>query len=204
VVGDRTRVGEKCVLYFGVRIYHECLIGNECIIHAGAVIGSDGFGFAPQNDQNYKKIPQIGNVILEDRVEIGANVTIDRATMWSTLIQKGVKLDNLNHIAHNVVVGENTVMAAQCGVAGSTRLGKNIMFGGQVGVAPHITIADGVMAAAMSGIAGSVKEEKKIIMGAPAIDISEFRRSFVYYKNLPKLVDRISALEKKIRELEKK
>lgn len=202
-IGDGTVLGEECVIYSGVHIYQECILGRECIVHAGAVIGSDGFGFAPQNDRNYKKIPQIGNVILQDRVEIGANVTIDRATMGSTLLEEGVKLDNLNHIAHNVVVGSNTVMAAQCGVAGSTKIGKNVMFGGQVGVAPHIEVANGVKAAAMSGIAGTVKKEDSIIMGAPAIDVSDFRKSFVYYKNLPKIVSRLNELERKLKEIGK-
>ena len=156
-----------------------------------------------KSDNNYKKIPQIGNVILEDYVEIGANATIDRATMGSTIIRKGVKLDNLTHIAHNVEVGENTVMAAQSGIAGSTKIGKNCMFGGQVGFAPHITIADGVKAAAQSGIASSIKEENLIVMGAPAYKISDYQKSYVGFRKLPEIIKQIRDLENEIKELKK-
>ena len=151
-IGDNTRLGNSCTLNPGVKIYHDCLLGEGCIIHAGSVIGSDGFGFAPQSENEFMKIPQLGNVVLEDHVEIGANVTIDRATMGSTIIRKGVKLDNLIQIGHNVEVGENTVMAAQTGISGSTKIGKNCMFGGQVGLAGHLKIADGTKIGAHGGI----------------------------------------------------
>ncbi len=155
-VGDSVTIGKSCTLHPGVKIYRKCLIGNDCILHAGAVIGADGFGFAPVTDASYMKIPQVGNVILEDHVEIGANTCVDRATMGSTIIRQGVKLDNLLQVGHNVEIGENTVMAAQCGVAGSSKVGKNCMIGGQVGISGHLTIADGTKIGAQSGIMGSV------------------------------------------------
>ena len=200
-VGDNVTIGEGSTLFAGVKIYEDCIIGNNCTLHAGAVIGADGFGFAPQSDNNYKKIPQIGNVILEDYVEIGANATIDRATMGSTIIRKGVKLDNLTHIAHNVEVGENTVMAAQSGIAGSTKIGKNCMFGGQVGFAPHLTIADGVKAAAQSGIAQSITEENLIVMGAPAYKITDYQKSYIGFRKLPELIRQLANLEREVKEL---
>ncbi|HAN17844.1 MAG: UDP-3-O-(3-hydroxymyristoyl)glucosamine N-acyltransferase [Bacteroidetes bacterium GWC2_33_15] len=200
-IGNNVTIGDNSIIFPGVKIYEDCILGNECTIHAGSVIGADGFGFAPQSDNNYKKIPQIGNVVLEDFVEIGANATIDRATMGSTIIRKGVKLDNLTHVAHNVEVGENTVMAAQSGIAGSTKIGKNCMFGGQVGFASHITIADGVKAAAQSGIASSIKEENLIVMGAPAYKISDYQKAYIGFKRLPDMIKQIYALEKEIKEL---
>jgi UDP-3-O-[3-hydroxymyristoyl] glucosamine N-acyltransferase len=203
-IGDNTKIGKNCTLNPGVKIYHDCLIGEGCIIHAGSVIGSDGFGFAPQSENEYMKIPQLGNVIIEDHVEIGANVTIDRATMGSTIIRKGVKLDNLIQIGHNVEVGENTVMAAQTGIAGSTKIGKNCMFGGQVGIAGHIKIANGTKIGAQAGILGDVKEENTIIIGSPAIDIKQFLRSSVIFKKLPELKIKIEALEKEVDSLKKK
>ena len=203
-IGDNTKIGKNSTLYAGVKIYHDCLIGEGCTIHAGTVIGSDGFGFAPQSDSEYMKIPQLGNVILEDHVEIGANVTIDRATMGSTIIRKGVKLDNLIQIGHNVEVGENTVMAAQTGIAGSTRVGKNCMFGGQVGIAGHIRIADGTKIGAQAGILGDIKEENTVILGTPAFDLKQFLKSSVVFKKLPELQKRIDALEKEIESLKKK
>jgi len=202
-IGNNVTIGDGSIIFAGVKIYEDCVLGNNCTIHAGAVIGADGFGFAPQSDNFYKKIPQIGNVILEDYVEIGANSTIDRATMGSTIIRKGVKLDNLTHVAHNVEIGENTVMAAQGGIAGSTKIGKNCMFGGQVGFAPHITIADGVKAAAQSGIAHSINEENMIVMGAPAYKISDYQKSFVGFKKLPDIIKQIRDLENEIKELKK-
>ena len=200
-IGEGTQIDDRTIIYPGVRIYHGCRIGKDCIIHAGTVIGSDGFGFAPKSDKNYKKIPQIGNVVIHDEVEIGANCTIDRATMGSTVISKGVKLDNMNHVAHNVVIGENTVMAAQSGIAGSARIGSSCMFGGQVGIAPHIEVADGVKAAAQTGIAGSVTQKDAILMGAPAFEAGPFRRSYIYFMKFPEIVARIDQLEKALKRL---
>lgn len=203
-IGDNTRIGENSILNPGVKIYHDCLIGEGCIIHAGSVIGSDGFGFAPQSDNEYMKIPQLGNVILEDHVEIGANVTIDRATMGSTIIRRGVKLDNLIQIGHNVEVGENTVMAAQTGIAGSTKVGKNCMFGGQVGIGGHIRIADGTKIGAQAGIISNIKEENTILQGSPAIEIKQFMKSSVVFKKLPELKTKVETLEKDVDSLKKK
>jgi len=203
-IGDNTRLGINCTINPGVKIYHDCLIGEGCIIHAGSVIGSDGFGFAPQSDNEYMKIPQLGNVVLEDHVEIGANVTIDRATMGSTIIRKGVKLDNLIQIGHNVEVGENSVMAAQTGISGSTKIGRNCMFGGQVGLAGHLKIADGTKIGAQGGILGDVKEENTAIIGSPAIEIKQFLRSSVIFKKLPEMKIKIDLLEKEIESLKKR
>jgi UDP-3-O-[3-hydroxymyristoyl] glucosamine N-acyltransferase len=187
-----------------VKIYHDCIIGEGCTIHAGTVIGSDGFGFAPQSDNEFMKIPQLGNVIIEDHVEIGANVTIDRATMGSTIIRKGVKLDNLIQIGHNVEVGENTVMAGQTGIAGSTKIGKNCMFGGQVGISGHLKIANGTKIGAQGGILGDIKEENSVILGSPAIEIKQYLKSSVVFKRLPDLKIKIDSLEKEIESLKKK
>jgi UDP-3-O-[3-hydroxymyristoyl] glucosamine N-acyltransferase len=203
-VGDNTNLGKNCTINPGVNIYHDCIIGEGCIIHAGSVIGSDGFGFAPQSDNEYMKIPQLGNVVLEDHVEIGANVTIDRATMGSTIIRKGVKLDNLIQIAHNVEVGENTVMAAQTGVSGSTKVGKNCMFGGQVGLAGHLKIADGTKIGAQAGILGDIKIPDTAIIGSPAIEIRQFMKSSVIFRKLPEMKSKIDSLEKDIESLKKK
>ncbi|NOY37982.1 MAG: UDP-3-O-(3-hydroxymyristoyl)glucosamine N-acyltransferase [Chlorobi bacterium] len=194
-VGDHVTIGEGTVLHPGVRIYHDCRIGKNCIVHAGTVIGSDGFGFAPKSDKNYRKIPQVGKVILEDDVEIGANVTIDRATMGATVIHHGVKLDNLIQVAHNVEIGKNTVMAAQTGIAGSTKIGSNCMFGGQVGISGHLHIADGVKIAAKTGVPSTIKKENMIIEGIPALPRLEFQRSFICFKRLPDLVKRLEKLE---------
>ena len=203
-IGDNTSVGEKSILYPGVKIYHECVIGQGCIIHAGSVIGSDGFGFAPQSENEYMKIPQLGNVILEDHVEIGANVTIDRATMGSTFIRKGVKLDNLIQIGHNVEIGENTVMAAQTGIAGSTKIGKNCMMGGQVGIAGHLKIADGTKIGAQAGLLGDVKEENTAIIGSPAFDIKQFMKSYVFVRKLPEIKAKLDSVEKDVEALKKR
>jgi UDP-3-O-[3-hydroxymyristoyl] glucosamine N-acyltransferase len=203
-IGDNTKIGNNCTINPGVKVYHDCLIGEGCIIHAGTVIGSDGFGFAPQSDNEYMKIPQLGNVVLEDNVEIGANVTIDRATMGSTIIRKGVKLDNLIQIGHNVEVGENSVMAAQTGISGSTKVGRNCMFGGQVGLAGHIKIADGTKIGAQSGILGDIKEENTMIIGSPAFDLKQYLRSTVIFKKLPDMKIKIDSLEKMIESLKKK
>lgn len=203
-IGDNTKVGSNCTFFPGVKIYHDCLVGEGCIIHAGTVIGSDGFGFAPQSESEYMKIPQLGNVIIEDHVEIGANVCIDRATMGSTIIRKGVKLDNLIQIGHNVELGENTVMAALAGVAGSAKVGKNCMIGGQVGVAGHIKVADRTKIGAQAGILGEVKEENTILLGSPAIEYKQFFKSSVIFKQLPEMKIKIDALEKEVESLKKK
>lgn len=203
-IGDNTRIGSNSILNPGVKVYHECIIGTGCIIHAGSVIGSDGFGFAPQSENEYMKIPQLGNVVLEDNVEIGANVTIDRATMGSTVIHKGVKLDNLIQIGHNVEIGENTVMAALTGISGSTKVGKNCMFGGQVGIAGHIRIANGTKIGAQAGILSEIKEENTAIIGSPAIDIRNFMKSSVLFKRLPELKVKIDTLEKDVESLKKR
>ncbi len=200
-IGDSTVVGKDTIIYMGVKIYHECIIGEGCTIHAGSVIGSDGFGFAPQSETEFMKIPQIGNVILEDHVEIGANVAIDRATMGSTVIKRGVKLDNLIQIGHNVEIGENTVMAGQTGIAGSTKIGRNCMFGGQVGIAGHLKIADGTKIGAQAGVLGDVKNENSVILGSPAVDHKQFLRSSVVFNRLPDLKGRIDNLEKELKAL---
>ena len=203
-IGDNTRLGNNCTINPGVKIYHDCLIGEGCIIHAGTVIGSDGFGFAPQSESEFMKIPQLGNVILEDHVEIGANVTIDRATMGSTIIRKGVKLDNLIQIGHNVEVGENTVMAGMSGIAGSAKVGKNCMIGGQVGITGHIKIANGTKIGAQAGVHSDVKEENMTIIGSPAIDYIHFLKCSVIFKKLPEMKIKIDVLEKEIESLKKK
>ena len=179
-------------------LHHGGGVGMGLSIHAGVVIGSDGFGFAPNSSNEYKKVPQVGNVIIKDHVEIGANTTIDRATIGSTVIEKGVKLDNLVQIAHNVEIGENTVIAAQTGIAGSTKIGKDVMIGGQVGINGHISIADGTKIAAQSGVAKSINTPNKIFQGTPALDIGNFNRSYVLFKNLPKLKQQVENLERKI------
>ncbi|MBX7182238.1 MAG: UDP-3-O-(3-hydroxymyristoyl)glucosamine N-acyltransferase [Bacteroidia bacterium] len=197
-IGDDVIIGEQTVLHPGVKIYAGCVIGANCIIHSGTVIGADGFGFAPQGE-NYNKVPQIGNVVIEDHVEIGSNSSIDRATLGSTYIRKGVKLDNLIQIAHNVEIGENTVIAAQTGVAGSTKIGKNCMIGGQVGIIGHLTIGNDVKIAAQSGIGSNLKDGE-IVQGSPAFGIGEYRRSYVVFTKLPEMYKRVSELEKKWKE----
>ena len=200
-IGDNTVIGDGCTLYAGVKVYNDCIIGSACNLHAGVVIGADGFGFAPQSNNQYAKVAQIGNVVIEDNVEIGANTTIDRATLGSTVIKKGAKIDNLIQIAHNVEIGENTVIAAQSGVAGSTKIGANCMIGGQVGITGHLLIGNNVKIAAQSGISTNVADNS-IVMGSPAFDISLYRKSYVYFRNLPKLADRISELEKRAKKQE--
>lgn len=195
-IGANVRIGKNVIIYPGVKIYHNCQIGDNCIIQANAVIGSDGFGFAPQADGTYEKIPQVGIVILEDNVEIGANTVIDRATMGQTVIKKGTKLDNLIQIAHNVTIGENTVIAAQTGIAGSTKIGNQCQFGGQVGIVGHIEIANGVKIQAQSGVAASIKKEGSKVYGYPALPYQDYLRSYALFRQLPQL-------EKRIRELEK-
>lgn len=198
-IGDNCKIGNNTTLFSGVKIYHDCLIGNNCTIHASTVVGSDGFGFAPNNEGHvFTKVPQIGNVIIEDDVEIGSNSSIDRATLGSTILRKGVKLDNLVQIAHNVEIGENTVIAGLSGIAGSTKVGKNCMIGAQVGVAGHLRIANGVKIAGQSGIGSSIDKEGEILQGSPAFNIGEFKRSYVLFRGLPKLNDKVSDLTKKI------
>ena len=198
-IGDNCKIGNNTTLFSGVKIYHDCLIGNNCTIHASTVVGSDGFGFAPNNEGHvFTKVPQIGNVIIEDDVEIGSNSSIDRATLGSTILRKGVKLDNLVQIAHNVEIGENTVIAGLSGIAGSTKVGKNCMIGAQVGVAGHLRIANGVKIAGQSGIGSNIDKEGEILQGSPAFNIGEFKRSYVLFRGLPKLSDKVSDLTKKI------
>ena len=200
-IGDNVKISDNCTIFSGVKIYADTVIGRKCTIHAGTVIGADGFGFAPQSQDEFMKIPQLGNVILEDNVEIGANSTIDRATMGSTIIRKGVKIDNLIQVGHNVEIGENTVMAAQSGVSGSTKIGKNCMIGGQVGFAGHLKVADGTKIGAQSGIPGDVKNENSVIIGYPAMDHKLFMRSSVLFKKLPDMNRKIDAIEKKLSEI---
>ncbi len=199
-VGDKCKIGINTILKPGVFIYEECIIGNSCTIHSGTVIGGDGFGFAPIDDNEYAKIPQIGNVIIEDLVEIGAQTTIDRATLGSTIIRKGAKIDNLIQIAHNVEIGENTVIAAQTGISGTTKIGKNCMIGGQVGIIGHISIADGVKIAAQSGIGKSIKEENSVVEGSPSFSIRDFQRSYIHFRRLDVLVKRVNDLERNQRD----
>lgn len=200
-VGANAKIGKNVTLHPGVKIYKECVIGDNCTVHAGTVIGADGFGFAPSADGSYSKIPQIGNVVLEDNVEVGANATIDRATMGSTILRKGVKIDNLVQVAHNVEVGENTVMAAQCGVAGSSKIGKQCMFGGQVGVAGHLHIADGTMLGAQTGISGNIKSPNQAFQGSPHMSAADFKRSSIALKQLPDLRLKVYDLERQLAEL---
>lgn len=198
-IGDGATVGDNCLLYNGVTIYHDCRVGNRCILHAGSVVGSDGFGFAP-GANGYDKIPQIGIAILEDDVEIGANTCIDRATMGATIIKRGVKLDNMVQIAHNVVIDEHTVMAAQCGVAGSTKVGSWCMVGGQTGISGHIKIGNQVKVGGHSAIANSVKDGKAV-MGYPAFDHSQFARASVVFKKLPEMYREMDTLKKELESL---
>ena len=201
-VGDNVVVGDNTILFPGTKIYHHCVIGNNCCLHAGVVIGADGFGFAPQDNKAFQKIPQIGNVVIEDGVEIGANTTIDRATIASTIIRRNVKLDNQIQIAHNVEIGENTVIAAKVGVSGSTKIGKNCMIAGQVGFAGHLKIGDHVIIGAQAGVTNDVKDNH-IIQGSPAFNIKNFQRSNVVFKNLPELRREVTDLQKKVAELTK-
>jgi UDP-3-O-[3-hydroxymyristoyl] glucosamine N-acyltransferase len=196
-IGDNCKIGDNCIVYPGVKIYRESIIGKNCTFHSGVVIGSDGFGFVPNDENNYRKMPQVGNVIIEDNVEIGSNSTIDRATMGSTIIRKGVKLDNLIQIGHNVEIGANTVIAAQAGVAGSTKIGKDCMIGGQVGIIGHLTIGDRVKIAAQSGI-GSDLADDDIVQGSPAFDHLDYKKSYVVFKHLPEINKKIKELEAKI------
>lgn len=201
-IGDNAVVGDNTTLFAGVKIYSETSIGKNCIIHSGTVIGSDGFRFNPEND--HKKVPQIGNVIIEDDVEIGANCAIDRATLGSTILRKGVKFDNLIHIAHNVEIGENTYFAAHGVVAGSTKVGKNCMFSGQVGIVGHLEIADNTIITAQSGISKTITKKGEVYMGSPAFEASKYRKAFIHFRNLDNLVQRVDKMEKQQKAAEKK
>lgn len=196
-VGDNVTIGDNVVIFSGAKVYSESVIGNNCVIHSGAVVGADGFGFAPNEKGEFQKVPQTGNVILEDHVDVGAGTTIDRATLGSTIIRRGVKLDNQIQIAHNVEIGENTVIAAQTGIAGSTKIGKNCMIGGQVGIVGHITIGNRVRIQAQSGIGRNVKDDE-VLQGSPALNYGDYNKSYVLFKNLPKLVDTVNKIEKKL------
>jgi UDP-3-O-[3-hydroxymyristoyl] glucosamine N-acyltransferase len=197
-IGDNVTIGNDAVVFPGAKIYSETVIGNNCVINSGAIIGADGFGFVPNEKGEYIKVPQTGNVILEDDVDVGAATTIDRATLGSTIIRKGVKLDNQIQIAHNVEIDENTVIAAQSGIAGSTKIGKNCQIGGQVGIVGHITIGDNVKIQAQSGIGRNVKDNE-VLQGTPALSYSDFNKSYVYFKNLPKIVKNISDIENELK-----
>lgn len=201
-IGDSVKIGKNTIIYPGVKIYHGCVIGDNCIVHSGAVIGADGFGFSKE-EEVYHKIPQLGNVIIEDEVEIGANTAIDRAVMGSTVIRRGVKLDNLIQIAHNCEIGEHTAMAAQVGIAGSTKIGENCVFGGQVGIGGHITIGKNSRIGAQSGIISNTKEGSEII-GSPAMPVKSFFKSSILMPKLPDIYRQLNALEKELLELKKK
>lgn len=194
-IGDNVTIGDNCIFFAGVKIYSETVIGNNCNFHSGCVVGSDGFGFAPTEDGTFSKIPQIGNVIIEDDVEIGANTTIDRATLGTTLIRKGVKLDNHIQVAHNVEIGENTVIAAQTGIAGSTKIGSNCLIGGQVGIAGHITIGNNVRIQAQSGVGKNVSDGE-VLQGSPSFGYADYSKSYVHFRNLPKIVADIEELKR--------
>ena len=196
-LGDNVSIGDNTVIFTGAKLYSETKVGESCVINSGVVIGADGFGFTPNEKGEYKKVPQTGNVILEDNVDVGPGTTIDRATLGSTIIKKGVKLDNQIQIAHNVTIGENTVIAAQTGVAGSTKIGKNCIIGGQVGIAGHIVIGDNVKIQAQSGIGRNVKDNETL-QGSPALNYGDFNKSYVYFKNLPKIMERFNIVEKKL------
>jgi UDP-3-O-[3-hydroxymyristoyl] glucosamine N-acyltransferase len=200
-LGNNVVIGENTIIHPGVKIYHDCIIGNNVTIHAGTIVGGDGFGFAPQPDGSFKKIPQIGNVIIEDYVEIGSNATIDRATIGSTIIHSGAKLDNLLQIAHNVEIGHNSVVAAQTGISGSTKVGNNVMIGGQAGIVGHISIADGSKINAQSGVSKSIKLPGTVVTGSPAYDYTAALRSQALSRNLPELEKRLKELEKLVKEL---
>ncbi len=194
-IGDNVTIGDDVVVFAGAKIYSESVIGNHCVIHSGAIIGADGFGFTPDANGEYSKVPQTGNVILEDHVDVGAGTTIDRATLGSTILRRGVKLDNQIQIAHNVEIGENTAIAAQTGVAGSTKIGKNCLIGGQVGIVGHITIGDRVKIQAQSGIGRNVKDDE-VLQGSPALNYGDYNKSYVHFKNLPKIVNKINEIDK--------
>ena len=196
-VGDNVKIDDNVIVFAGAKIYSETVIGKNCMIHSGAIIGADGFGYTPNKEGEFSKVPQTGNVVLEDNVDVGAGTTIDRATLGSTILRKGVKLDNQIQIAHNVEIGEHTVIAAQTGIAGSTKIGKRCMIGGQVGIVGHITVGDNVKIQAQSGIGRNIKDNE-VLQGSPALNYGDYNKSYVHFKNLPKIVNRIDKLEKKI------
>ncbi len=203
-IGNNSTIGDNCVLRPGVKIYDDTIIGNDCIMHSGVVIGADGFGYAQRTDSNYQKVPQIGNVVIKDDVEIGALSSIDRATLGSTIINKGVKIDNQVQIAHNVVIGENTVVVSQTGISGSTKIGCNCMIGGQVGITGHLIIADGVKIAAQSGVGGSILEKNALVQGSPAFEVGKYRRSYIHFRNLSDIYAEVENLKKEVENLKKK
>lgn len=196
-IGDNVRIGDNVTIFAGAKIYSDTIIGNHCVVHSGVVIGADGFGFVPETSGEYNKVPQTGNVVIEDYVDIGANTTIDRATLGSTIIRRGVKLDNQIMIAHNVEIGENTVIAAQSGVAGSSKIGKGCMIGGQVGIAGHLVIGNNVKVQAQSGVGRNVKDNETL-QGSPALVYGDYNKSYVHFKNLPKLAETVYNIQKKI------
>lgn len=196
-IGDNVTIGNDCTIFAGAKIYSESIIGNSCVVHSGAIIGADGFGFTPNERGEYSKVPQTGNVILEDYVDVGAGTTIDRATLGSTILRKGVKLDNQIQIAHNVEIGEHTAIAAQTGIAGSTKIGRHCLIGGQVGIVGHITIGDRVRIQAQSGIGRNIKDDE-VLQGSPALNYGDYNKSYVHFKNLPKLINQVNELEKKL------
>jgi len=196
-IGNNVSLGNDTMVFAGSKIYSDCTIGNNCVVNSGVIIGADGFGFVPNEDGEYNKVPQIGNVIIEDYVDIGAGTTIDRATLGSTVIRRGVKLDNQIQIAHNVEIGRNTVIAAQSGIAGSTKIGENCQIGGQVGIVGHISIGNNVRIQAQSGIGRNVKDNE-VIQGSPALNYGDFNKSYVHFKNLPKTIKRLNDIEKKL------
>ena len=196
-IADNVTIGDDTILFSGAKVYHDTVIGKHCVINSGVIIGADGFGFAPDDKGEYSKVPQIGNVIIEDYVDVGAATTIDRATLGSTIIRKGVKLDNQIQIAHNVEIGKNTVIAAQTGIAGSAKIGENCKIGGQVGIAGHITIGNNVKVQAQSGI-GKHVNDNEVVQGSPSFTYGDWSKSYVYFKNLPKIVKTINELEKKV------
>jgi len=194
-IGDNVTIGDNVIVFAGAKIYSETIIGNDCVIHSGAIIGADGFGFAPNEDGEFQKVPQTGNVIIEDNVDVGAGTTIDRATLGSTIIRCGVKLDNQIQIAHNVEIGKNTAIAAQTGIAGSTKIGENCLIGGQVGIVGHLSIGNNVRIQAQSGIGRNVKDNE-VLQGSPALNYGDYNKSYVHFKNLPKIIGRLNNLEK--------
>lgn len=200
-IGDNVVIGDNTLIYAGVKIYSNTVIGNNCVFHAGAVIGSDGFGFAPQEDGTYKTIPQLGNVLIEDNVSIGANTTVDCATMGSTVVRQGVKIDNLVQVAHNVEIGKNTVIAAQTGIAGSSVIGENCVIAGQVGVVGHISVANGTKVGAQAGVTRGIKKENTSVAGKPAFELNEYLRSVAIFRKLPQLEKQVRDLEKRLEEL---